>query len=61
MNKLIFYAFLLIPTISFSANPPPPGLPVPPAVPIDPIVYLLAATGLSFGFYIIAKRKKRSN
>jgi hypothetical protein len=59
MKKLASYVTLLIPIITLSSNPPPPGLPdQPQAVPIDSIIYVLLAAGILFGSYIIYKKNK---
>ncbi|MFD1605301.1 PID-CTERM protein-sorting domain-containing protein [Flavobacterium artemisiae] len=58
MKKILTGTFLLVQTITFSANPPPPGLPDDPVVvPIDSLIYVLLAAGTVFGIYTISKRK----
>ncbi|MFD2038131.1 hypothetical protein ACFSJW_02070 [Flavobacterium artemisiae] len=58
MKKILIAAILSVHAVTFSANPPPPGLPDDPvAVPINLSLYILFAAGAVLGIYSIANKK----
>jgi hypothetical protein len=58
MKKLSPHLLFLIPILTFSSNPPPPGLPDEPvSAPIDSMLFILFIAGIVFGSYIIFKKK----
>lgn len=61
MTSLIYNVLLIVQKVAGTDGPPPPDQQRPPGFPIDDNIWVLLASGILLGVYIIYRRNSITN